>query len=97
MIRGAIYRECFGNGLGFQLFRWRVRGKVLAATFVQRNYPDCRAILHETVKPFTKGWQVSFFDGLGAVSDLVRATQEQAIKDAGLAYGYRLESVVCAR
>lgn len=57
----------------------------VAAEFTRRHskYGPHTAILH----PSTKGrgrWQVSFFDDLGAVSDVNRATCSEALKDADI-------------
>jgi hypothetical protein len=72
--------------------RWICDRAPRAAEFVQRDDPRRTAILHPSTK--RKGWQVSFFDQDGAVSDVIRADCSAALYDAGITPGaWRLRAV----
>lgn len=56
--------------------------RLRAAEFVDRHNTKRTAVLHPSTK--RKGWQVSFFDQHGAVSDVIRAGCDEALYDAGV-------------
>jgi hypothetical protein len=73
------------------LCQWTCTRDPQGAEFVHRR--DGRvAVLHPSTK--RAGWQVSFFDERGAVSDIIRSTCNEALKDAGLTpTSWKLRSV----
>jgi hypothetical protein len=73
--------------------RWVCARAPKGAEFVDRNDRSRTAVLHPSTKK--SGWQVSFFDADGAVSDVIRKDCDTALYDAGIIpVAWRLRSAV---
>lgn len=77
-----------------KICKWVCNGDDLkVAQFRSTSRPDWFAVVHPSTKERGK-WQVSDFDDRGAIGDVIRKSCTEAINDAGMEYGFKLEHVV---
>ena len=91
-VRLVCTRPFVDVGDDMRICRWMFPRGGATVQFRHRTRKDWYAIIHPSTKQKGK-WQVSSFDYEGAIGDVIRATPEQALYDAGVDRNWKIEKV----